>query len=80
MSENTIEINRNRYARLVVDKIQNSDHYREILNDFDELFNLIENGAEIRYLENPETNDVHYEAKLITDQLDNIASEQKLTG
>jgi len=65
---NIIERNRNRYARLVEDYIQNNGNSREGLDHFNEIFNLTEKGAEIRYLENPETNSVYCESREIISQ------------
>lgn len=75
-----IEINRNRYARLIEDEMQNNGNHKEGLNHFNEIFNLIEKGAEIKYLENLETNTIYCESRLILDQMNDIASEQRLTG
>lgn len=63
-----MEINRNRYARLVGDKIQDNGNHKELLNHFNEIYNLTEKGAEIRYLEIPETNTVYCEARLVISQ------------
>ena len=76
-----IEINRNRYARLVEDQMQSNGNYRESLEHLNEIINLIEKGAEITYHENANTNAIYCEARLILDQMSiDIASEQMLTG
>lgn len=75
-----MEINRNRYARLVEDQMQKNENYKESLDHFNEILSFLEKGAEITYHENPNTNAIYCEARLILDQMDNLASEQILSG